>query len=323
VYKYCCKHAYKLTKVLLDSIGRKGPEHLLHQTLETPELPEIPASPTVYNTGTHDALKSHNLPSPQRTESSHLKSSSETSSVSDSNLSAVSNPVILTRKPLAISNSESTARALSTAEEAERPVLHPDLLANPLSTSESLATPQLVPNGTGSGLESRTVASSPDKKLVTSITQDKRARTAWRYQLQGKYTEAVAMCRQTLQLQEKVLGKDHPDTLYTMNSLARLLYKQGKYIEAEAIDRQTLQLREKVLGKDHPDTLWSMYNLADSLYKQGKDIEAEAMYRETLQLQEKVLGKDHPDTIQSMNSLAHLLRQQGFQLRLDKADRRK
>jgi hypothetical protein len=142
----------------------------------------------------------------------HLKSSSQTSSVSDSNVSAVSNPVILTRKPLAISNSESTAKPLSAAEEAERPVLQPDLLANPLSTSESLATPQLVPNGADSGLESRTVASSPDKKLVTSITQDKRARTAWRNQLHGKYTEAEDMDQRTLQLQETVLGKDHLDT---------------------------------------------------------------------------------------------------------------
>jgi tetratricopeptide (TPR) repeat protein len=32
-------------------------------------------------------------------------------------------------------------------------------------------------------------------------------------QLQGKYAEAEAMYRQTLQLQETVLGKDHPDSL--------------------------------------------------------------------------------------------------------------
>jgi hypothetical protein len=36
------------------------------------------------------------------------------------------------------------------------------------------------------------------------------------------------MYRQTVQLREKVLGKDHPDTIQSMNSLARLLRQQGR-----------------------------------------------------------------------------------------------
>jgi len=57
---------------------------------------------------------------------------------------------------------------------------------------------------------------------------------------QGKYTEAEAMDRQALQLIETVLGKEHPDTLASMNNLADSLYQQGKYAEAEAMDRQAL-----------------------------------------------------------------------------------
>jgi hypothetical protein len=55
-------------------------------------------------------------------------------------------------------------------------------------------------------------------------------------------------------LSEKVLGKEHPDTLTSMNNLAFLLQSQGKYDEAEPISRQILALMEKVLGKEHPDT---------------------------------------------------------------------
>ena len=83
------------------------------------------------------------------------------------------------------------------------------------------------------------------------------------------------MYRQALQLRETVLGKDHPDTLMSMNSLASSLYALGKYAEAEAMHQQTLRLRETVLGKEHPDTLKSMMNLASSLYQQGKYVEAE------------------------------------------------
>ena len=39
---------------------------------------------------------------------------------------------------------------------------------------------------------------------------------------QGKYTEAKAIQQQTLQLQKTVLGKDHPDTLMSMNNLASI-----------------------------------------------------------------------------------------------------
>jgi hypothetical protein len=38
--------------------------------------------------------------------------------------------------------------------------------------------------------------------------------------------------QQALQLREKVLGKDHPSTLQSMNNLALVLDKQVKYDEA-------------------------------------------------------------------------------------------
>ena len=99
----------------------------------------------------------------------------------------------------------------------------------------------------------------------------------WCSLLQGNYSEAEAIYRQTLQLKETVLGKDHPDTLVSLNVLAVSLHSQGKYAEAEAIYRQTLQLMETVLGNGHPDTLASMNNLASSLDIQGKYAEAEAI----------------------------------------------
>jgi ankyrin repeat protein len=56
---------------------------------------------------------------------------------------------------------------------------------------------------------------------------------------QGKYTEAEAMDRQTLQLKETILGKEHPETLRSMNNLALSLHQQGKYTEALHIAAQS------------------------------------------------------------------------------------
>ena len=53
--------------------------------------------------------------------------------------------------------------------------------------------------------------------------------------IKGQYAEAEAMYRQTLQLQEAVLGKEHPHTLVSRMNLASSLDSQGKRAEAEAI----------------------------------------------------------------------------------------
>ena len=122
--------------------------------------------------------------------------------------------------------------------------------------------------------------------------------------LLGKYKEAEQMYRQMLELREKVLGKEHPHTLSSMNNLTLVLWRLGKYEEVEQMHRQTLKLREKVLGKEHPDTLSSMNNLGLMLDSLGKYEEAEQMYWQTLELMEKVLGKEHPHTLTSMGNLA-------------------
>jgi tetratricopeptide (TPR) repeat protein len=63
---------------------------------------------------------------------------------------------------------------------------------------------------------------------------------------------------QTIWLRETVLGKEHPDTLTSINNLAQVLSRRGKYEEAEKIYRQALGLKETVLGKEHPSTLTSV-----------------------------------------------------------------
>lgn len=83
--------------------------------------------------------------------------------------------------------------------------------------------------------------------------------------LLGQYQAAQLKYRRALQLHEKVLGKEHPDTLDSMSNLALVLDSLGKYEEAEQMHRQTLKLRKRELGAEHPDTRRSRNNLADCL----------------------------------------------------------
>ena len=81
---------------------------------------------------------------------------------------------------------------------------------------------------------------------------------------QGRYNVACLRYEEAIEVQIKLLGEEHPQTLGSMNNLALVLDSQGKYEEAELIHRQTLELRKKVLGKEHPETLTSMNNLANT-----------------------------------------------------------
>ncbi|KAI5924609.1 Tetratricopeptide repeat-domain-containing protein [Camillea tinctor] len=72
---------------------------------------------------------------------------------------------------------------------------------------------------------------------------------------QGRHIEAEQLGRQVVEARYRVLRKEHPDTLTSINNLAQVLVSQGKYEEAEQMHRQTLELRERVLGKEHLHTL--------------------------------------------------------------------
>jgi tetratricopeptide (TPR) repeat protein len=130
-------------------------------------------------------------------------------------------------------------------------------------------------------------------------------------QNRGSYNDAKMLAEQALGRFEKILGKEHPDTLNSMNNLAEVLDSQGKYKEAEEMHQRTLELQEKVLGKEHPETMTSMNNLSLALYRQSKYDEAEEMHQRTLELRERVLGKEHPHTLTSMDNLGLALYSQG------------
>lgn len=128
---------------------------------------------------------------------------------------------------------------------------------------------------------------------------------------QGRYNISEEMIRSSLKWRKQILGKEHPNTLQSMNSLGIALGGQAKHNEAKGVFEQTLQLREKILGKDHPDTLATMHSLAVVLDIQGEYKEAEQIFRQALKVREEILGKDHPHTLQSMCGLVVVVQRQG------------
>jgi eukaryotic-like serine/threonine-protein kinase len=100
------------------------------------------------------------------------------------------------------------------------------------------------------------------------------------YRSQGKYAQAEALSRQALEIQRRVVGPDHPDTLYSMNNLADVYYQQSKSSQAEALYGQILAERRHALGSEHPDTMASASDLALAYRSQGKFVQSEPLARE-------------------------------------------
>jgi tetratricopeptide (TPR) repeat protein len=127
----------------------------------------------------------------------------------------------------------------------------------------------------------------------------------------GLYDSAEPLCSYAMEIRERILGPEHPDTLTSVNNLALLLYVKGDHAGAEPLNRRAHVARTRTLGPEHPDTLTSLSSMASLLSAIGDVAGAEPLYRRVLEVRERTLGPEHPDTLTSVNNMAFLLYAKG------------
>ncbi|KAI8617536.1 hypothetical protein BC830DRAFT_1062362 [Chytriomyces sp. MP71] len=69
------------------------------------------------------------------------------------------------------------------------------------------------------------------------------------------YQNAETLYVKCVKMREMLLGREHPDTLTSINNLALLYDSQDKYNQAEPLYQEYLQAKEKFLGKEDSSTL--------------------------------------------------------------------
>jgi eukaryotic-like serine/threonine-protein kinase len=121
----------------------------------------------------------------------------------------------------------------------------------------------------------------------------------------GEYGKAIVLLEKALATRQANLGREHQDTLISMNELGVAYKEAGNLDRSLPLKEQTLKLKKAKLGPEHPDTLLSMYNLAGAYRDVGKLDLAVPLFEETLKLRKAKLGPDHPDTLRSMGDLAY------------------
>ena len=127
----------------------------------------------------------------------------------------------------------------------------------------------------------------------------------------GDYGEARLFVEHALEIQERILGVEHPATLTSRNNLAEIFRSQGDLAGARHLWEETLEILERVLGVKHPDTLASRNNLAETLRFQGNLAGARRLQEEILEILGGVLRVEHLATLTPRNNLASALSSQG------------
>ena len=131
------------------------------------------------------------------------------------------------------------------------------------------------------------------------------------YSSLGLYKQAQPFLQKALATRRQLLGSDHPDTLRSVDRMARNLERQGRYPDAEALARESIATRQRRLGPEARDTLGSIHQLSAILLSEGHFIEAEQQDRKMLEVCSRVLGPEDPITLNFLANLALSLGDQG------------
>jgi tetratricopeptide (TPR) repeat protein/tRNA A-37 threonylcarbamoyl transferase component Bud32 len=123
----------------------------------------------------------------------------------------------------------------------------------------------------------------------------------------GLNDRAAGLHTQALAVLEAALGRDHDDTLASLNQLALALTEAGRLAEAIPHHQAILERAEAKLGPGHVNALGARNNLAMVYVKAGRMTDAIALLEESLRLNEARLGRDHPLTLHNRNNLANAL----------------
>jgi tetratricopeptide (TPR) repeat protein/predicted Ser/Thr protein kinase len=102
------------------------------------------------------------------------------------------------------------------------------------------------------------------------------------YVRQGKTVPAEQMYKGALEMQQRLLGEDHPDSMDTMNHLGQLYQELGNESEAERLLMRTLELRQRVSAPENVFLADVRRALGRLRLEQRRYREAESLLRDAL-----------------------------------------
>jgi len=125
------------------------------------------------------------------------------------------------------------------------------------------------------------------------------------------YKGAIEYYERALRIDEKRLGKEHPDVAIWINNIGMVLQDMGDLQGAREYLERALGIDEKTYGKEHPDVAIDVNNIGSVLQDMGDLQGAREHYERALRIDEKTYGKEHPDVAIDVNNIGSVLQAMG------------
>jgi len=110
------------------------------------------------------------------------------------------------------------------------------------------------------------------------------------YKKLAKYDKALAYLEKARKIQEKILGKNHPDTAKTYDYMGELYKKLANFDKALAYLEKARKIQEKILGKNHPDIATTYNYIGEVYYVHGDYVTALKYAKKSKTIREEKLG---------------------------------
>ncbi|KAL7486343.1 hypothetical protein ACHAW6_015561 [Cyclotella cf. meneghiniana] len=107
---------------------------------------------------------------------------------------------------------------------------------------------------------------------------------------------AIELYTESLQIRQKILGKDNRDTAFVLYNIALVHQQRGDYEKSIEFYTETLRIEKIVLGERHKDVCMTLYKLGEVNKAAGKLTEALQCFQESLEIERSLLNNPFHST---------------------------
>jgi len=122
------------------------------------------------------------------------------------------------------------------------------------------------------------------------------------------YLDAYRWARLILEINKKMLGNEHVDTIRNTRAVGMTLFMLGRVNEAFQIYRDNYNASKTIFGPEHLATVLCLEDISDCYSSMGRLQEGHQAREEALRIREKLgCGREDPETLRCMGALAFML----------------
>ena len=127
----------------------------------------------------------------------------------------------------------------------------------------------------------------------------------------GGYDRALSCFRNSLAIQERTLGPEHPYVGHSLNNMGLVFEKQKDYNRALESYQRSLKIYQKALGLEHPYVASSLNNMGLVFFRQGEYDKSLEYQSKALSILQTALGYEHPRVVWPLGGLGNVFLEQG------------